>query len=249
MGESTEQSSKVLVPIDYRAAVGYFLLVAVAYQFGFWKPFGIPIFEYASYSDILRFAIWPVVLTIAGTVIWPWLQWAGSGERGITPLSDTARKRWLLVLLVLMVAGFAVADFVWSPFGPLLWGALVGLGCWQAAREYIVLSGVPSRLHPSVLLMLASMPAWAWGIGGSDAIRIMNGTHFTKVTLPLSVAERAGIYDDEELRLLGRTDAYVLLWMPKRSRVLILSDSVVGAMQLEPPLERTPKAASQPKTK
>ena len=148
-----------------------------------------------------------------------------------------------------MVAGFAVADFVWSPFGPLLWGALVGLGCWQAAREYIVLSGVPSRLHPSVLLMLASMPAWAWGIGGSDAIRIMNGTHFTKVTLPLSVAERAGIYDDEELRLLGRTDAYVLLWMPKRSRVLILSDSVVGAMQLEPPLERTPKAASQPRTK
>jgi hypothetical protein len=75
---------------------------------------------------------------------------------------------------------------------------------------------------------------WAWGVGGMFAHQILNGTNFTRVVLPHSVVLRADIDDDDELWLLGRTEAYVVLWMPNRSRVLIIADADVHAMQIEP---------------
>lgn len=221
----------VRIPVDYKVAAGYCFLVAFAYQFGYWRPFGIPIFQFASFSDVVRFAIWPVVLTIGGSVVWGWVQYrAAPDEKALS------EKEWLWIRRI----GFVVVSAVWIvatvrdwPVFWLLFGIFAAYSCWLFARRYFVLDGVPTELHGGALFILASAPMWAWGIGANQAHEILAGGRITHAAFPHETYLKLNIDDGEELRFLGRMDSVTLLWMPKQHRVLVVGNSDAGGMQLD----------------
>jgi hypothetical protein len=227
--EKAEENDRLTLKIDYRIAVGYGFLLAFAYQFGYWRPFGVPIFEYASFSDLLRFSVWPVTLTVIAPLLLPALNVLLDNT---PPLSDRARRWWHLVLVGIASALLVLATWFDDPSRFLLYGIMVGSSLWLAAKRYIFLANVPTRIYRALLLFLASAPAWAWGVGAMNADMILKGQRYSEATITKDEGVNAEVDSSTELRVLGRTESYVFFWVPSRSHVLMIAVGKVTSMQV-----------------
>lgn len=211
----------------------YFVAVGSLYLWGYWSSFGVNILEYLSLADIVKSTAYPIASVFISLVIGVVLAEISSVKKKFPSGGgrNTAEGRFLLkhkgFLGILYIAG-TLALLVFGPIGkwlvlPMLFGIPIAL----YARERNVLAyQIPAEAPRNVcLLLLATLPLFAFGLGKTGANYILDGKVFYYVLDNDSVTPSSE--PSQKIRFIGHAGDFIFFWEPKKS-ILSISKFEVG---------------------
>ena len=195
----------------------YMVAVGVCYLIGYWGAFQINVFEYISFSDVVKLAIHPLltslVFFLAGVASSELLLSSrlppGGGSK--TVVSQFGFKHWRIVFAGLILIIVLVAIFAPEPGKWFVVAALLALFSTPLSHISEVIELLPNpRIRTTVLFLSLLLPAMSFAYGRQEAHRVKTGSanYFVNVErskLPLEFDEKSQV---AYLGLLG--DLYVL---------------------------------------
>jgi hypothetical protein len=191
----------------------FVVFVAFAHEYGYWSEFHIHLLEHIGLADLPKLAVWPVVATagayVLGSIIGlvtskPSVYSPGSGANAPTGTVLNRYRRPIGLFLVtcglLSYSVLWVSENVWA-VGPLL----ITFGLLIAVDIPPLMERIGIKLSFSIALMLVFLPCLAFGIGHSEALKIIDGTNYVGARFMNS---------GPALRYLGRAGDYVSFGIP-----------------------------------
>jgi hypothetical protein len=195
----------------------YMVAVGACYLIGYWGAFQINVFEYISFSDVVKLAIYPLMASLifflAGVVSSELLFSShlppGGGSK--TGVSKLGFKHWRLVFAALILVIVLVVICAPEPGKWFLVATFLSLFSTPLSHVSEVIELLPNpRIRATVLFLSLLLPAMSFAYGRQEAYFVKTGSanYFVNVErsqLPLEFDEKSRV---AYLGLLG--DLYVL---------------------------------------
>jgi hypothetical protein len=239
MSSSSPDQPRMLPPIYWSSA--YFLSVAILFLWGYWAPFSVNVLEYVTLSDIVKTAAYPVasafLFMAAGAVMGQM-----TFPQGFLPPGGGAQSpagRWLRKFGPQLLTLYALATLVLFIFGPiqkwLIAPMLVALPVTIILGELKVLSAsLPhDATRSAILLLLVSLPLFAFGHGRIKANDIITGKSYSYTNSTIeghTVAAEAE--PSQRPRYIGRAGDLYFFYLPKAASTLLVPHAQTKALEL-----------------
>lgn len=220
------------------AALSYSAVVSALYLFGYWGAFDINVLEFVTLSDLLKLAIYPLLLALAfiligliqGQLFWGGILPVGGGAD--SPVGRLGRKYWRVLLYIISGIALFVALMATFPQKWLIVAFLLAILGTPLGYVELFIRWIP---HPSVrstiLFQAVLLAGMAFAFGRINADSAQRGL------APLVVdIQRSGISMQERPNLpvayIGRIGDYFALYETSTSHIVILSGKKVDTLHL-----------------
>jgi hypothetical protein len=207
----------------------YFAAVGILYLWGYWSTFEINILEYLNLTDILKSTAYPIasafVFSIFGGIVSRFTMMPNH-----KPLiqRDTKLGKSLRTSMPYLTILYFFGTYLFFIFAPVWkWETLPILIAFPTAafinnRGFLHNTIPDDRTRAIALLLLALLPALAFGQGKLKAEGILIGEKFQYVLSPIEGTEIAPTSTPlQRLRLLGHAGDFIFLLDPETRAVVI----------------------------
>jgi hypothetical protein len=182
--------------------VPYALVTSLLYLFGYWSSFQINILEYVSLPDVIKLAIYPLVIgALLSLVVFfvplTLTSFTADPEKAFIPIPHkyAGWTNWAVFLLLLAMlfqrtgSGYVTAG--------ILLGFLVSFNFVNAEK---LKNYIP---HPTarkvILFLLCTILFTSYGRGKENAERILNGKRYKTVSTSIFKEKGTGVFNDKKL--------------------------------------------------
>lgn len=206
----------------------YSVAVGIAYLWGYWAPFGIPILNYMSVSDILTATAWPLLSLLSVILIGAML---GGQQSDLDTTRDNDKNRLGSFLLWywshLRWLHFLALFCIWAVNVPHQWELITVLGgvplCIYILRQDWMEALQITRLRKVVsIFVLIAMPPLAINQGQIHSSQLMSGDKYQAIYSEVEgVAIPEDSVVDSRLRFIGQRGDTLFLWDAQKRRTVI----------------------------
>lgn len=220
------------------AALAYSAAASALYLFGYWGAFDINVFEFVTLSDVLKLAVYPLLVSLslmALGVIQGQLMWSEElpvGGGADSRVGRFGRKYWRPLLLLVATAALAVAVLSDAPLKWMIVATLLMILVTPVGHTAFFIKWIP---HPWARFNIIAQGVFI--LGAAFSFGHTNADHVIAGTAPLIVdAQRSGIDAQEPaehpVEYIGRIGEYFVLYETSTNHVLVVSGTKIDVLHL-----------------
>lgn len=237
----------------------YMMVVGACYLAGYWGSFQINVFEFISFSDVVKLAVFPLMPFLVGLFagVFCYQLWT-SGDASALHKSNRERRRsgfqlqriflLVVILCVVLVSFFSpmLGNF-WPPLPSGLIAFFVGLLSIPLlyVDEFIeILPNRDVRLVALFLFLFVPPVSWSYGVWRAHAVKTGAAELFVDVS-----RSQPFIQSDPKIRLayLGLLGDLYVLRESQSGKIIFLKKSVEAPLFLVPKKVGSTSAGLMPK--
>lgn len=229
----------------------YGIFVSLLYLYGYWSTFEINILHYVSLSDVIKLAIYPIIIGIAISYSML-IVTAIIGGHFIeslptiapTPMSPIIRKIFIVINFVIIFAGNVLGEVLgrdkgmtWFVSGMLM----VPIVSWYITDIPIVVKYIPNviiRRFATYIILSILFVSLGWG--RMDADKIVNGHNIIMVSTNIFKGKGTKEFDAKgllatyaNLKYLGATGDYFFFLTPNNADTIIVKYEDLHFIELQ----------------
>jgi len=216
----------------------YSIFTSILYLFGYWSIFNFNIFEFIALSDIFKYSIRPLALSLSAVIFLYiytdiLIEHAAKkiGELNLNPKKDRISQK-IISFCVSTVKKFkaevTIAIVLFSIHGPeIKWTIIpfiISIPICVAVSniESIKNINIPEHIKLAILFLTIAFAAGSYSRGRDNALLISDGVSFNYVsensTAPNKLTCKSPL---ENLRILAQTNDQTILLNPKDKSIII----------------------------
>ena len=198
-------------------APAYWLLLALLYNGPYWNAFGIKVLEYASFADLVKMAVIPVITSLAGGVFGTLL---GTFPYYIEKKRNRL-KAWLAIALILLVGTLL------GTVASLFLAVLIGVSAFfRSDKSFEDLLRDVNVWYTASIFLLAIVPLGAYFKGLANAKSVTSESNYSYI-----------LEDGRELRYIGLVGEHFFLLSESGTTLVRHKNSLLSFELHQPPRE------------
>lgn len=206
------------------------ITLSFCYLVGFWNTFDINIFEYISISDIVREAIYPLIISFAFSIIgYIW------GFRTPSNYVDDSKIQHMNVhIRVIVVVNAILCGILIYLKQPSFWmfgGFVFIFLMFELFKTTLITISLQYNLNPAIIFIMGFMMVESVCFGKIDSYNILQG-HDTFWVSSRFIQNKDISSSDKKFKYISLEGNYVFLLSENNKRIVLVRTSEIPALEL-----------------
>ena len=222
-------------------ATGYGFVISSVYLFSYWSNFNINILQYIKSSDIIRIAIYPIIISVFSIIpcyLFGFFICRWSKEHNVEKsLKLKKLEKWtqrILLLQVFLFGCYCSYKYGWI----FLWIWLAFLMSWFVTailiyyKKDLVIKLIPIRGYEAMILWLfVAAPLFAFAYGKTNGLQIIKGMNCFYVDVTTFKNDEL-LKEQERLKYLGLKGEYLFFLSENNAKLYVIEFSKIPFLEL-----------------